>query len=246
MKTSSNLKPILRHETLGDHVLAQIRELLLTGKVMPGDLFPLRPTALALGVSMMPVREAVYQLVAEQALEVMPNRSIRVPILTAEQFSEVTKLRLLNEGYAVEQAAAKINATAIAELRALNQKLAAAMRDTAEDEDPDNDELVVLNKELHFIIYESAGMPMLTKVIEGFWLRIGPILNHDLRKGSERTREQLAVKFHDDLISALEQRDAARARAALHQDIGSAFEHIRKKQYTVSEAVMGTAENHSS
>lgn len=36
----------------------------------------------ALGVSVMLVREAVHRLVAEQALEVVANRYIRVPVLT--------------------------------------------------------------------------------------------------------------------------------------------------------------------
>ena len=235
----SNFVPIRRQETLGDHVLAQIRELLLTGKVMPGEQLSLRPTALALGVSMMPVREAVYQLVAEQALEVMPNRSIRVPILSAEQFCEVTRLRLLNEGYAVECAAQKMDASLIAQLRSLNRQLGDAMRVTVEDKNADNGEVVALNKALHFLIYEAAGMPMLTKIIEGFWLRIGPILNYDLRHGSERTREQLAVKFHDELIDGLEHGNAAKARNALHKDIGSTFHYILQKQYSTSAGEMG-------
>lgn len=239
---TSNFTPIHRQETLGDHVLAQIRELLLTGKVMPGEQLSLRPTALALGVSMMPVREAVYQLVAEQALEVMPNRSIRVPILTAAQFCEVTRLRLLNEGYAVEQAVSKMDAALLAKLRSLNRELADAMRATVENEGTDNGEVVALNKTLHFTIYEAAGMPMLTKIIEGFWLRIGPILNYDLRRGSERTREQLAVKFHDELINGLEQGDGARARAALYEDIGSTFHYILQKQYATSAHAMGASD----
>src|SRR3546814_13660494 len=87
------LSPPPRRETLGANVLFQIKELLLTGQLMPGEQLSLRSTAEALGVSVMPVREAVYQLVADQALEVAPNRSVRVPLMSAEQFKEITKIR---------------------------------------------------------------------------------------------------------------------------------------------------------
>src|SRR3546814_14072818 len=80
------LSPPPRRETLGANVLFQIKELLLTGQLMPGEQLSLRSTAEALGVSVMPVREAVYQLVAAQALEVAPNRSVRVPLMSADQF----------------------------------------------------------------------------------------------------------------------------------------------------------------
>lgn len=235
----SNFKPIHRQETLGDHVLAQIRELLLSGKVMPGEVLSLRPTAQALGVSMTPVREAVYQLVAERALQIAPNRSIKVPVLSAEEFCEVTRLRLLNEGYAVERAMENVSRGLLKELRALNRDLAEAMRQSADNPERDNSDIVALNKTLHFTLYEAAGMPLLTKIIEGCWLRIGPILNYDLRKGSERTREQHAVKFHDQLIDGLERGDTDAARTALHRDICSTFHYILQKEYQTSSKVLG-------
>lgn len=92
------LNPAPKRETLGSNVLGQIKELLLTGQLMPGEGLSLRSTAEAIGVSVMPVREAVYQLVADQALEVAPNKSVRVPQLTADQFEEITLIRLKLKG----------------------------------------------------------------------------------------------------------------------------------------------------
>ncbi|HXE19788.1 MAG TPA: FCD domain-containing protein, partial [Castellaniella sp.] len=77
----------------------------------------------------------------------------------------------------------------------------------------------------------AAHMPMLLKIIESLWLRIGPILNYDLRVGSERTRERIAVGHHAHMIDALEAGDPAGAREALCQDITSAYRHIMAKQY---------------
>lgn len=222
----SLLNPAPRRETLGANVLAQIKELLLTGQLMPGESLSLRSTAEALGVSVMPVREAVYQLVADQALEVAPNKSVRVPQLSANQFEEITRIRLQIEGFAAEQAAMKIAPESIGALSDLNHRLSTAM------ELPGNKvDAVRLNKELHFSVYAAAQMPMLNKIIETLWLRIGPILNYDLRVGSERTFKKIAVKHHDDLIKALEKRDPGGARSALCGDIESAFQSIYHKQY---------------
>lgn len=219
--------PPPRRETLGANVLAQIKNLLLTGQVMPGEQLSLRSTAEALGVSVMPVREAVYQLVADHALEVAPNRSVRVPVLDAAQFSEITQIRLQVEGFAVERATQNVTQSLINSLRETNELLANKMGPTGKD----MAEVVRLNKDLHFTTYTAAGMPMLVQIIEGLWMRIGPILNYDLRAGSERTENKIAVEHHTRMIDALERNDAAAAREALQSDIRSAFEYILQKQF---------------
>ena len=222
------LQPAPRRETLGANVLFQIKDLLLSGRLMPGEQLSLRSTAEALGVSVMPVREAVYQLVADQALEVAPNRSVRVPTMTGKQFKEITEIRLQIEGYAVEQAALKATPALIRSLKRLNNTLAKEM-DFA---DSDKASIVMINKEIHFSIYEAAEMPMLVKIIETLWLRIGPILNYDLRAGSERTQKKTAVGHHDRMIAALEQGKPVEARQALDSDIKGAFDYIYAKQFS--------------
>ena len=77
----------------------------MSGQMMPGEQISLRSAATALGVSVMPVREAMQRLVAEQALEVTTNRAMRVPTMTASQFREITTIRINLEGLATEQAA---------------------------------------------------------------------------------------------------------------------------------------------
>lgn len=195
---------------------------------MPGELLSLRSTAEALGVSVMPVRVAVYQLVADQALEVAPNRSVRVPTMTAQQFKEITDIRLQIEGYAVEQAAVRATPALIQSLKHLNELLAQEM-DTS---DSNKASIVMLNKEIHFSVYEAAAMPMLLKIIETLWLRIGPILNYDLRAGSERTQKKTAVEHHNKMIAALEAKNPDQARQALQSDIQGAFDYIYAKQFS--------------
>jgi len=96
---------VLPKETLGDRVAGELRALLMAGKLAPGEKLSLRKVAEAIGVSMMPVREAISRLAADGALEVLPGRAVRVPIMSLSQFRELTRIRLVLEGYAAEEAA---------------------------------------------------------------------------------------------------------------------------------------------
>ena len=101
----SNLVTPLQRKTMSLEVHKQLRTLLIGGRMMPGEQISLRSTAEALGVSVMPVREAVQRLVAEQALELAPNRTLRVPTMSADQFREITRIRINLEGLAAASAA---------------------------------------------------------------------------------------------------------------------------------------------
>lgn len=213
-------------QTLSASVLAQIKQMLWSGRVMPGEQLSIRKTAEALGVSMMPVRDAFSRLVADHALEVTPNRSVRVPVLSVETFTEITRIRFEIEGMAVAEAAGGASAALLADISLINDTLS---REMARPQ-ADTQELVSLNQQFHFAIYEAAAMPVLFQMIESMWLRIGPILNYDLRQGSPRTREQVAVAHHRAMIDALQRGDADAARKAVVADIREAFEYMTTRQ----------------
>src|SRR5215217_555952 len=101
------ITPIGRLErvSLGDRVHIELRDRLMGGELAPGQKMSLRSVAESLGVSMMPVREAVARLVVDQSLEVLPNRAVRVPLMSRVRFRELTAVRLANEGFATEEAA---------------------------------------------------------------------------------------------------------------------------------------------
>eukprot|EP01035_Chromulina_nebulosa_P058159 gene58159-79655_t len=70
------------------------------------DVGPLQDQGIeVLGVSIMPVREAVSRLVADKALEVAANRAVRVPVMSSSQFRDLTKVRIAIEGHAAAEAA---------------------------------------------------------------------------------------------------------------------------------------------
>ena len=93
-----NLVEPLDRQTLGERAYARLADLLMSGRLAPGEKLSLRAAADVLGVSIMPVREAVSRLVADKALEVTPNRAVRVPLMSAAQFRDLTKVRDRHRG----------------------------------------------------------------------------------------------------------------------------------------------------
>ena len=213
------------NETLGAQVLAHLRSQLITGMLSPGDKLSLRSLALQQGVSIQPVREAVARLVAERALEVTPKRSVRVPLMSLPQFRELTAIRLAIEGFAAEQAARRRGGGEGPVLRRFD----AAFRRECRRRAPDFDAAIRANAGLHFAAYRAAGMPALIAIIEGLWLRIGPVLNLDLRSGENRLASGVAARSHAAMVAAIERGDARAARAALREDIGSTAAYIETR-----------------
>lgn len=214
--------PRLARVTLGDHVYRDLRELLLAGQVAPGEKFTLRGLADAIGVSAMPVRQAVGRLAAEGALEVTPNRAIRVPVMTRSGFEDLRTIRSENEGLAAELAAARASAREIEEIAGHHALFAGESKRPQ----PDGAVAIRANKDFHFAIYRAARMPRLLQIIESLWLQAGPILNLDLRASGRRLHEVAAHEHHARLVEALRQRDGAGARRALVADIHSAAAFI--------------------
>ncbi len=71
----------------------------------------------------MPVRDAMRPLVTERGLEMRPSRTIAIPVLTADDFLELRRVRLLLEGEAVALAAEKISARQLGSVRGILKKL---------------------------------------------------------------------------------------------------------------------------
>ena len=216
------IQPIV-HLTLSAKVYQDLRELIMSGQLQPGERLTLAGMAAALGTSAMPVREAINKLAADEALEILPNKSVRVPIMTRSRFRELVVIRRVVEGLAVETAADRITSQQLAALAALDE----AFRREVALEKPDVNQIIQINKQFHFTAYAAAQMPALSSLIEGLWLRIGPVLNLDLRNSdSVRRSDPPAVNAHRALLDALRAGDSAAAKAALALDIDSAAEVI--------------------
>jgi len=201
----------------------------MAGVLSPGEKKSLRAMAADLDVSVQPVRAAVSSLVADRALEVLPNRAVRVPILSRAQFRELTAIRLAIEGFAAERAAQFHTRADLAAIRRHDKEF----RQASSSASPRLVAAVAANQAFHFAVYRAAALPELMPIIEGLWLRIGPVLNLDLRSNLSRSRVTTSAGHHGELLDAIAQGDGRAARRALEDDISSAARHIESQDVLV-------------
>jgi DNA-binding GntR family transcriptional regulator len=203
-----------------DRVLASLRYGLMSGLFVPGQVVSLRKLAESLGTSPMPVRESLSRLVAANALEELPNRSVRVPRLSAKGLVELFEVRTLIEGMAARIACEQVTESLIDELAAINGALIAAHRKR------DMAAVLVQNQKFHFRVYKAANSDILMPLIESLWLRCGPTMFHSF----VAPKDLWDTSQHLALLDAFRRRDRQAAQKAMVAD-------IRKSgDYLVSEA----------
>lgn len=215
----------LRHETLQVRVYAELRRSLIHGVFDAGQALRIQDLARTLQTSTMPVREALARLVSEQALEALPNRSVRVPLITRERLDDLARARCLVEGQLTALALPNLAAMDFERLRELTRACEAAFRSDAADKAHATSEL---NHAFHFHIYGAARSAVLIPIVESLWLQSGPYVRVAARIHDE-SRDALAVNHHWALIAALERGDEAGAKNALTNDITRSFNLIRDR-----------------
>lgn len=209
MTRSPPLLPSLTRTNLNAQVYDALRTALLEGRLRPHQRLKIRDLAAAMHVSETPVREAVMQLVRERALVLQTSRSLTVPRLSVAQYLELRRIRLELEGLAAEEAAVHATPRDIAALEKLHARLLKAEAAGAATE------AVRVNWHFHAQLYRCAAMPELFNLIQGLWLRIGPLLTYmyphapPTYPGRHR---------HLDVLDALRRGEGAGVRAAIQAD----------------------------
>ncbi|MEX3011127.1 GntR family transcriptional regulator [Hoeflea sp. TYP-13] len=199
--------------TLQEQIYQQLRNRIMSGFFKPGQALSMRSVAEAVGVSVMPVRDALRRLEVENALVVGHNRALEVPKLDTDTLMEISAMRVALEGLAVERA---IPAIGPADLKLLRSHCA-SMSDSIGSGDVDG--YLGANWAFHSHIYRRASADILISVIESLWLRMGPYFR--LTAADDRHLDN-AMIIHHDIVEALEKGDAAAARAGIVADIEAA------------------------
>jgi DNA-binding GntR family transcriptional regulator len=152
-----------RPPTAQQFVLGELRRAITSGQLKPGA--PIRQEALAeeLGVSRVPLREALKTLEAEALVVHEVHRGYFVAELSLADLREVYRIREILEAEAVRQASARMEEQALTALEAAQHEVEEAA------EAGDVSGMTAANRRFHFALYETAGMPRLARLIATLW-----------------------------------------------------------------------------
>lgn len=212
-------------ETLTQRAHHELRAALMRGDFLPGTALTLRALAERLGTSIMPVREAVSRLAAEQALELQPNRAIVVPELSRREIDELWRIRWLIEGDAAALAAEVATAAEIDRMVEITQDMWKALRRGDARTFVEGTGLWTMQ------LARSSHSGPFTGYISNLRLRCAPHIAAAFG-GSVSADDpffRFSLQLQDQITDAIRDRDVARARDLRAADVRTFHTFIYKR-----------------
>jgi DNA-binding GntR family transcriptional regulator len=193
-----------------DHVYHQMRDRLMRGIFKPHQRLRISELSQAFGTSETPIREALFQLIRDGAVEGKAHSYYRVRKLSVAEYLERREIRLLLEPLAARKALERITDERIDILSKTHARLIES------EASKDYDTAVRANFDFHFGLYRESGMPQLTSMLENLWIQHGPMLNHLYPNGHPTYDDK---HQHVNVLDALMRRDEAALCTAIHEDL---------------------------
>ncbi|WP_153029195.1 GntR family transcriptional regulator [Amycolatopsis sp. YIM 10] len=193
----------------------ELRERILNGRLKPGDRLVERDLAEDLGVSRVPVREAIRSLEADGFVVVQSPRRVVVRQLSKVDVEELFDVREALESMAAARAAERADKAGLRELKRLLEQ---AGRATAANKSA---RIAELNSRFHEEIITLAGNSLLSTVMQPLADRL-----HWLTSQNEHWSDLFAE--HRELYEAIASGDPERARTC-------ALEHVRTNRAVTLE-----------
>jgi DNA-binding GntR family transcriptional regulator len=149
--------------TITEQVLARLRDMILTGALVPGSRIDQNDLARRFGVSVVPVREALARLQSSGLVRIIPHRGVFVEELSAEELIDIYSVREVLEEQAARLAADRLTDADVEAIERIAQQSEAAAYAN------DYEVFLQLNNEFHFTIYRAAHRRHLFQIIQRLW-----------------------------------------------------------------------------
>jgi DNA-binding GntR family transcriptional regulator len=204
-------------------VAAELRGLIVRGELKPGEKIRQEATAEQLGISLIPVREALKTLATEGIVTYQPQRGYFVTELRAAAVGDIYVVRDLLETQAESEALARLSS---ADLEAMARHLRDQGRAVQER---DAVEMIDANRRFHFAVFERCENPWLIRFVTHLWDTLDPyrVLSYQrlwLQDVDGHVPAEILGE-HERILSALQagKHDAALRLLAWHRSRSETF-----------------------
>ena len=217
---------MLQRETLPMQVLNKLMDWIMDGKLKMGEKLNTEELARQLGVSRMPIREALKSLEKMGLAESIPYVGVKLVSLEQEAVLQIYLMRQLLEPLAAGEACKKITEEQIHELEEIHKEYIPIV----EADEIDAKKLYLQNRKFHFAIYSISEMDRVCAMIESLWDTLSffkLIYGRDVIKNTNGAKNMIAE--HQGYIDALKDRDAERLKKSLYDTLGVRIDGISKE-----------------
>ncbi len=211
-------EPPIARRTLHDEVTTRVRDMIIEGRLQPGSRINETQLGQSLGVSRTPLREALKTLASEGLLELVPQRGAVVREFSLQDVAGILEVTKALEQLAGRLACERGTEGQIAEVRRLHDEM---MRYYTRRE---RLAYYKLNHTIHASIVAMAGNPTLAEMHATLQAR-----SKQIRYVGNSAPEKWAgaVSDHEEIITALEQRDPERLAAILGAHMDNTLVRVR-------------------
>lgn len=231
------LKRTTLPRTAEEVAVSELRDAIVRGDLPPGSPIKQDATARELGLSVIPLREALKTLAGEGIITYRPQRGYAVAELHPDSVDGIFRVRELLEGEAERIAVRRIGPAGIEEMRA-------AMRDQAQAAVAEDAVGVIKNnRRLHFVLFELCDNPLLLRYVRQTWDALDPHRALSYRRGLAQGDTSRAIQIHQehqDIIAALDDGDHDRAILLLAEHRAGGRHSFHR--YLASEERSGTTD----
>lgn len=210
-----------------DWAYEQLREWILSGHLQPGSLLDQEYLAEMLGISRIPLREALARLVAQGWVSGEAHRRLTVSELSLEDARDIYSARKVLEGLLAEKAAARALPDDLIGTRAILERQQVVLAEG------DRAEIQKLDREFHLSIYQIARMPQTLSATMNLYNMAERYVRLYL---SKRSHMQASFAEHMAIYSAVESRDSALAGALSLEHVTGGLGVLEENVITLSEA----------
>lgn len=152
-----------RPQSAQQAILDELRLWLLAGRLQPGDQVRQGTVATQLQTSVVPVREALKILETEGLIEHHPRRGFFVARLSRDELIDLCEIRSALETIAVDRGLGSLDPDQLARMDRLMVEMAAA------ESAGDVVDLVRLDRQFHFALFQPGVTPQLIRLITAMW-----------------------------------------------------------------------------
>lgn len=205
-------------QNVAEQVADELRAAIQSGELAPGERLVERKLADRLGVSHIPVREALTRLAEERLITREPRRGARVAELTARDLEEISSLRIVLEQFMAIRVQERWDEESAARLTAIVAAMdAAAPGDIAE--------VLRQDRLFHETLADLAEHRFLDELSAQLRGRIAGFL-HAANAALGPDEQEEHVRSHRVIVDAIASGDPDRAREVIAEHVTRAVERI--------------------
>jgi DNA-binding GntR family transcriptional regulator len=206
----------IKYQRMPELVKEQLMDWIMDGTISMGEKLNAEDLASRMGVSRMPVREALKSMEKSGIVHSIPYVGTRVAELEMTDIVQIYLMREALEPLAVYYSCKNITDLKLQAIESLHSRL----ENVISEPTPNAKQIFVLNRDFHFEIYSASGMNHLINIIATLWDNLAFYkLIYGRKYATDKSSALSMLGEHRAYIENLKKRQAKELKTLMHDSL---------------------------